>query len=85
MQSLITQLLQDLRFALRQLRRAPFFSLTVFVTLALAIGATSAMTGVLRATLLNPLPYPEPNQLVRIADHNLKGFKDLRLHLRPAH
>ena len=76
MQSLITQLVQDIRFALRQLRRAPFFSITVLATLALAIGATSAMTGVLRATLLNPLPYPHPGQLVEIADHNLKGFKD---------
>ena len=58
MQNIVSQLLQDARFALRQLRRAPFFSLTVLATLALAIGATSAMTGVLRATLLNPTPLP---------------------------
>lgn len=67
-------LLQDLRFALRQLRRAPGFTLTVLLTMALSIGATAALCGVLRATLLNPLPYPSPRQLVRVEDRNLKGF-----------
>ncbi len=68
-------LLQDLRFALRQLRRAPFFSLTVLATVALAVGATAAMCGILRATLLHPLPYPHPEQLVEAGDGNLRGFK----------
>ncbi len=66
---------QDLRFALRQLRRAPFFSLTVIGTLALSVGAAAALSGVLRVTLLNRLPYPQPNQLVTIRDRNLNGFK----------
>ena len=68
-------LLQDARFALRQLQRAPGFTATAVVTLMLAIGATSAMVSVLRATLLNPTPYPGAAQLVSISDINLKGFK----------
>ncbi len=73
--AILRGLLQDLRFAARQLRRAPFFSMTAIMTLALAVGATAAMVGVLRATLLNPLPYPRPGQLVSISDRNLKGFE----------
>ncbi len=71
---MLTGLVQDLRYTVRQLRRAPFFSLTVLLTLALSVGATAAMTGVLRATLLHPLPYPEPERLVEVRDLNLKGF-----------
>lgn len=66
---------RDLRYTLRQLRRAPFFSLTVLLTLTFAIGATAALSGVLRSTLLNPLPYPRANRLVQIQDHNQRGFK----------
>jgi putative ABC transport system permease protein len=68
-------IVQDLRFAVRQLRRKPFFSLTVMLTLALSIGATAALTGMLRATLLHPLPYPQAQRLVTIEDENLRGFK----------
>ena len=71
----MTSILQDLRFALRQLRRAPGFSLVVVGTVALAVGATAAMSGVLRATLLHPLPYPHPEQIVEAGDRNLRGFK----------
>jgi putative ABC transport system permease protein len=74
---ILTDFAQDARFTARQLRRNLFYSITVIVTVALAIGATAAMTGVLRATLLNPLPYPHSEQLVNITDHNLKGFKDI--------
>ncbi len=49
----MSNFLQDLRFAFRQLRRAPFFSLTVIGALAIAVGATAALSGVLKATLLN--------------------------------
>jgi putative ABC transport system permease protein len=73
---MLASILNDVRFATRQLRRAPFFSLSVMLTLALSIGATAALTGVLRATLLHPLPYPQSGQLVTIDDENLKGFKD---------
>ena len=72
---MLSSILQDLRFATRQLRRTPFFSLSVMLTLALSIGATAALTGVLRATLLHPLPYPQASQLVTIEDQPLSGTK----------
>jgi putative ABC transport system permease protein len=75
MNSIVQDTTQDIRFALRQLRRSPFFTLTTLATVALSIGATAALSGVLRATLLHPLPYPQPNQLLEISDSNLKGFK----------
>ncbi|HEY6290310.1 MAG TPA: ABC transporter permease [Terriglobia bacterium] len=57
-------LLQNLRFSLRMLGRNPGMTITVLLTLALGIGANTAIFTVDYATLLAPLPYPEPNQLV---------------------
>ena len=76
---ILTDLVQDARFTARQLRRNLFFSITVILTIALAMGAAAAMTGVLRATLLTSLPYPHSEQLVELGDHNLRGFKDAGL------
>jgi predicted permease len=59
-------LLQDLRFALRSLRRAPAFPLAAIVTLALGIGATTAIFSTLNAVLLKPLPYPKAENLYNI-------------------
>jgi len=59
-------LLQDLRFALRSLRRAPAFPLAAIATLALGIGATTAIFSTLNAVLLKPLPYPEAQNLYNI-------------------
>jgi putative ABC transport system permease protein len=59
-------LLQNLRFSLRMLWNSPALTLTVLLTLALGIGANTAIFTVDYATLLAPLPYPQPNQLVMV-------------------
>ena len=65
---LIENLLFDLRYAIRMLLRSPGFSFIAIATMALGIGATTAIYSVIDATLLHPLPYPKPSELVRIED-----------------
>ena len=62
-------LTHDLRFALRQLRKAPGFTLTVVLTLALGIGATTAIFSLVEGILLRPLPFRDPDRLVQLGDH----------------
>ena len=59
---------QDVHFATRMLRRAPAFASVVILTIAVGIGATTAIFSVVNATLLHPLPYPHAERLVRIED-----------------
>ena len=63
---LVENLLQDARYMLRMLVRSPGFASIAILTMALGIGATTAIFSVVDATLLHPLSYPEPNELVRV-------------------
>ncbi len=64
--SWVEQCLQDLRYACRQLARAPGFTVVAVVTLALGIGAITAIYSVVDRVLLNPVPGPDPEQVVQI-------------------
>jgi putative ABC transport system permease protein len=65
---------QDVRYALRQMFRSPGFTLAVVVTLALGIGANTAIYSVVHATLLRPLPYPDADRIISITDVRTKGL-----------
>ncbi|HEY0702106.1 MAG TPA: ABC transporter permease [Candidatus Acidoferrales bacterium] len=60
--------MKDIRYALRQFARAPIFTITAVLTLALGIGATTAIFTLVHAVLLNSLPVAKPSELVRVGD-----------------
>ena len=66
-------LLQDVRFALRSLRRSPAVPLAAIATLAVGIGATTAIFATLNAVLLKPLPYPAADDLYNIRTTLIDG------------
>src|SRR3954468_24599392 len=67
---LVETTMQDVRYAMRALRRRPAYSLVAIATLAIGIGAGTAVFTVVGAVLLRPLPYTAPNELVRIYETN---------------
>ena len=85
-------LIQDLHYSLRQLIRTPRFTLTAVISLALGIGATTAVFSVIYAALVNPYPYPAADRIVRLsvttktdpnAEVDLSGAQVLRLEQVP--
>ena len=64
----LEQLLQDVRYAVRTLRKAPGFTAVAIATFALGIGVNTAMFGVINAVILRPLPFPHPERLVAVSE-----------------
>src|SRR5262249_19920154 len=72
----LDELRDDVKFAMRQMRRSPAFTLVAAITLALGIGANTAIFALVDATLLRPLPFPDPDRLVMAwesSDTTLRG------------
>ena len=81
MQSLI----QDLRIGIRMLTKKPGFTLVAIITLAVGIGANSAIFSIVEAVFLRPLPFGDPGQLVKIRSEERRVGKECRSRWSPYH
>jgi predicted permease len=70
----MSSLIQDVRYALRQLRKSPGFGITVVMTLALSVGAATAVFCVLDAVVLRPLPFANPDRIISFDTHSGSGY-----------
>ena len=61
----------DLRFGLRMILRSPGFTIVALLTMALGIGANTAMFSIVNGVIIKPLPYPEADRIVRLFESNL--------------
>ncbi len=73
----VDEVAQDLRFSLRMLRKHPGFTTVAVLSLALGIGGNTAMFGLINGALIRPLPYSEPDRLVRVTEAYPKGSIDI--------
>ena len=72
----VSSVLRDFAFAIRLLRKSPGYASIALLTLALSIGTNTALFGIVRAVLLRPLPYPEPDRIVALWERNPRlGFE----------
>ena len=82
---------RDLRLAARSLRRTPVYAAVAILTIAVGIGVTTAVFSVVDGVLLRPLPYPEPDRLVRLSERSAEyarmsfagaNFRDVQVRIR---
>src|SRR5215510_12619725 len=79
MSEAIHSVLQDFRYSARQFIKSPGFTLTAVISMALGIGAATAVFSVIYAVLMNPYPYPAADRIVRLTPQSVAGSGEVYL------